>query len=89
LLTVNAIEKKSVKTWSDGSELHIRIFSELSQKLALTLYNSTGQAMQVQRQVLNPGTNTLTMPIGALASYIYIINSKADRFTDSQRVNVQ
>jgi hypothetical protein len=89
LLTVNAIEKKSVKTWSDGSELHIRIFSGVSQKLALTLYNSTGQAIQVQRQVLNPGTNTFTTPIGALASHIYIINSKADRFTDSQRVNVQ
>jgi hypothetical protein len=89
VLTVKAIEKKSVKVWSDGSELHISIFSEISQKLALTLYTATGQAIQVQRHVLNPGTNTFTMPIRNLASHIYILNSKADRFNDSQRVNVK
>lgn len=88
-LTVLPVSKKRLLTWTSGSTLYIRIHTEVEQQVRLTLFTTTGQALKVQRQMLTPGANTFTMPVGSLASTNYILYAHAQEFKESQRIRIR
>ncbi len=77
-----------VKAWSNGSTLTVRVYSEVAQKSAITLYTEVGQPIVVQRQQLQAGINTISFPITPLTQGFYVLNVNADKFNEAQRVKL-
>ncbi len=87
-LTVLSVDKKALKAWSNGSELQIRIYSKVAQKVSLTLFSLNGQAIQSKNHQLSVGQNTIIMPIGGLAPQLYLLNAHAEQFKESVKVKI-
>lgn len=87
-LTVNEIDRRDLKVWQSGSQLHIRIFTEHAQKSRLTLFSPSGQMLIMQRQNLQPGVNSFVLQVGNLAPSLYVLYVHADRFKESEQVRI-
>jgi len=88
-LTVIPSGNTHIKTWSDNSNVHVRIYSEVAQKSSIILYTEVGQPVIVQPKQLQAGINTVSIPITPLARGFYVLNVSADKFRESERVKVK
>jgi hypothetical protein len=91
-LTITPVsdEKYSLKVWSSSRNmLQIRIYSEVSQKAAITLYSANGQPLILQQKQLSAGINNYSMYVGNLASGSYILGVKAEKFKQAEKASVK
>ncbi|HTE24976.1 YDG domain-containing protein [Flavitalea sp.] len=80
----------SLKTWSSSPDmLQIRIYTDVAQKAAIILYTESGQQVILQQRQLQKGINSFSMPVGHLSSSTYVLGVAAEKFKDSQKVNVK